>query len=142
MPPARSISSLMFVVALAACSPSDDDNVPCATAESIAACADAGAAMPFQKLYDTVIQPSCGRSGYSCHAPEGAQGGLAFNNPQSSYQTLTNTNSVRVHDVACSPLVKRIVNDDPRVRMPPATPLSQADRCALIRWVEGGAKFE
>ena len=42
-------------------------------------------------------------------------------------------------DPACSLLVERLVSSDPKLQMPPGNPLSAAERCALVQWIEKGA---
>ena len=44
-------------------------------------------------------------------------------------------------DPGCSPLLQRLHSDDTALQMPPGTPLSEPELCAVVRWVaEGGLR--
>lgn len=96
----------------------------------------------FADVYDRTLAKTCALSGASCHAAEGQAGGLSFASADVAYDHLTRgeTPLVIAGDAACSPLVERIeATDDARV-MPPGSPLSDAERCAIEQWIEDGAK--
>ena len=97
----------------------------------------------FDEVYERTLAKTCALSGASCHAAEGQAGGLSFESADAAYDHLTSgeTPHVIAGDAACSPLVERIeaTDDDARV-MPPGSPLSDAERCAIEQWIENGAK--
>ncbi len=97
----------------------------------------------FDQVYARTLQPTCAQSGASCHSAEGKQGGLDFDDPDRAYAALLGEGSeearVIAGDPACSLLVERLVSSDPKLQMPPGNPLSAAERCALVQWIEKGA---
>ncbi len=99
----------------------------------------------YEPSYDNVfaitLKPTCAKSGVSCHASTGHQGGLAFENADEAYrQLLESTQVVRAGDAACSALVGRIRATDGKVRMPPGRSLVRSEQCAVLRWIQNGAK--
>jgi hypothetical protein len=114
-----------------------------------ATCVDpppAGCAPLYSPTYDEIftrtLQPTCGKSGSSCHSAQGAQGGLVFENADDAYRRLTDPNRPRVvpGDPACSMMIERLSSDDPMRRMPPGRALSEPERCSISKWIEAGAK--
>lgn len=97
----------------------------------------------FDQVYTRTLKPSCAISGASCHASEGAMGGLVFADEGSSYALLLGQNGSKAQiipgDAACSPLIERLHATDTTV-MPPGAPLADAERCAIARWIQNGAK--
>ncbi|HZO13117.1 MAG TPA: hypothetical protein VFB62_07655, partial [Polyangiaceae bacterium] len=43
----------------------------------------------FDNIFTNTLQPTCARSGSSCHAPEGAQNGVSFGTPDQAHKVLT-----------------------------------------------------
>lgn len=110
-------------------------------------CVDAGVAIEhcasepapdYATLFETVLRPTCGREGPSCHGP-GADDSLFFVGAEESRAYLLEHHVVP-GSPACSELYQRVTSDDPFFRMPPAEPLSEASRCAIARWIEAGAR--
>lgn len=93
----------------------------------------------YANVFSRTFQPSCGKPGVSCHANEGRQGGISFEDEDSAYGAIVGK-SVRAGDPACSELVARITSTDGMVRMPPGAPLPVGERCAVVRWIADGAK--
>lgn len=98
----------------------------------------------YAEIFDRTLRPTCGQAGSSCHAAEGAKGGLVFEDPDVAYDQLLNGSGGRPArvvpgDAACSPLVERIASTDPKRLMPPGRPLSEEVRCSIVKWIEGGA---
>ena len=97
----------------------------------------------YEPTYDAVfrstLQPSCAKSGVSCHASTGRQGGLDFDDPEAAYAALT-ARHVRPGRPECSPLVHRIASTDGNFRMPPGRSLEIGAQCAIHRWVAAGAR--
>ena len=122
-----------LVVLLVACSDGSD------------ACVDVPApgctpqyAPTFQNIFDNTLLPSCGVAGSTCHAPEGAQGGLVLAEIEASHAALTTT---RVDSEApgCGTLLQRVAADEPGRVMPPGDPLPDGVVCAITQWVAMGA---
>ncbi|MFO0591028.1 MAG: c-type cytochrome domain-containing protein [Polyangiaceae bacterium] len=95
----------------------------------------------FDNVYARTLAKTCALSGGSCHAAEGQAGGLSFESADAAYEHLTSGTKPRViaGDAACSLIVERIEATDDRV-MPPGSPLSDAERCAVEQWIENGAQ--
>lgn len=134
-------SLLLVAVALAcACSPGDDDGGDDATCVPY----DAACAPLYQPTFDQVFQrtlkPTCALSGRSCHAAEGRQGFLVYEEPDEAYDLLLQSGAVKPGDASCSKLAYRIGTDRASRRMPPGAPLSEAERCAIQKWIADGAK--
>lgn len=96
----------------------------------------------FDNVYEKSLAKTCALSGSSCHASEGGAGGLVFDSADGAYQHLTSGKKPRVigGDAACSPLVERIESADDATVMPPGSPLSDPERCAIEQWIQNGAK--
>jgi hypothetical protein len=101
-------------------------------------CDEGGAAPDYSELFATLLRPSCGRSGVSCHG-EGSDAALLFIDEAESRAYLLE-HFVTPGSAACSELYLRATSDDVFFRMPPAQPLSDAERCAIARWIESGAR--
>jgi hypothetical protein len=96
----------------------------------------------FDNVYSRTLSQGCAASGSSCHSSEGAKAGLNFSSADQSYALLLGEDDgiarVSAGDAGCSILVQRLEsNSDP---MPPGQPLSEAERCAIIQWIDQGAK--
>lgn len=132
------LGSLM--VALASCRDNESADPPLV-------CLDAGATGPcepayeptYDNLYANTFQPRCAKSGFSCHSPEGHQGGLDFFDKEAVYGQLLQR-SVRAGSPECSNLVARVKSLDGFQRMPPGRSLSDGDQCAIVEWIRAGAK--
>lgn len=96
----------------------------------------------FDNVYEKTLAKTCALSGSSCHSAEGAQGGLSFESADAAYEHLTGGGDPKVKsgDAACSLLVERIESTDDATLMPPGSPLSDAERCAIEQWIQNGAK--
>lgn len=97
----------------------------------------------FDQVFTRTLQPSCALSGASCHASEGAMGGLVLADADAAYASLLGQNGeksrVVAGDAACSLLVERLDATGDAV-MPPGAPLADAERCAVAQWIQNGAK--
>jgi hypothetical protein len=121
---------------LAACGPQPPPPVCTDAGAALEACASAP--IPdYATLFETVLRPTCGREGPSCHGP-GADDRLFFIDEEASRAYLLEHHVVP-GSAACSELHQRVTSDDPFFRMPPAEPLPEASRCAIARWIEAGA---
>lgn len=139
--PALSTTSMaVAMLSLAGCPDSD-------TAAPGPICLDAGVearcAPAYEPTYDAIyantLRPSCAKSGVSCHASTGRQGGLSFEDAEEAYASLRRS-QVRPGEPACSVLVQRVLAESGSVRMPPGRSLSPGEQCAIIRWIADGAR--
>jgi hypothetical protein len=130
---------LLPMLALAAC-PSDNGEEPvvCLEAGSLGSCTPAYEPT-YDNLYANTFQPTCAKSGFSCHSPEGHQGGLNFFDKEAVYTQLLNR-PVKPGNPECSNLVQRVISTDGFQRMPPGKSIAEGEQCAIIEWVRAGAK--
>ncbi len=106
-------------------------------------CADAvlpdcsGTTAPdFETLERTVLAPSCVVMA-ACHSSFEHQGDLILEDPATAYDQLSRF--VTPGDAQCSVVAERITTTSLTRRMPPAGGLSDANRCAILTWIEAGA---
>jgi hypothetical protein len=92
----------------------------------------------FDNVYAMTLQTTCGSGRAACHSAAGAQGGMAFDTKQHAYDALL-AGRVTPNDPGCSKLIVRTSSPGAAYQMPPGDPLNQAERCALIQWVQAGA---
>lgn len=93
----------------------------------------------YDAVYANTLHPSCAKSGVSCHASKGKQGGLNFDDADDAYAALRQ-GMVQPGEPACSVLVHRIVAQSGEVRMPPGRSLPPGEQCAIVRWIAEGAR--
>jgi hypothetical protein len=95
----------------------------------------------FDNVYTNTLAVSCAVGNGTCHTGDGASaGGLAFNTADSSYEALTGASQRAIaSDAACSPMVVRVAGGGDNA-MPPGKPLSAEERCAIVQWVQNGAR--
>ncbi|HWU91348.1 MAG TPA: hypothetical protein VN253_28975 [Kofleriaceae bacterium] len=91
----------------------------------------------FANVYNTTLRVGCGSQLSSCHARGGA-GGMSLEDPDTAYQSLL-AGRVKPGDPGCSEMIVRTTESGKDYAMPPGAPLSAAERCSLILWVERGA---
>ena len=97
----------------------------------------------YDAIYTQILRPTCGQSA-TCHASGSVKGGLSFATADESYAMLLGQNGaparVTAGNASCSPLMERIMSDDPSYRMPRGSnPLSEAETCAITKWIANGA---
>ena len=139
MPRLLVVLSLLGALALAAsCSKSEDGPVVCLEAGSLDGCTPAYEPT-YDNLYANTFQPTCAKSGFSCHSPDGHQGGLNFFDKEAVYGQMVG-HSVRAGSPECSVLVQRVLSTDGFQRMPPGKSIPAGEACAIIAWVRDGAK--
>lgn len=96
----------------------------------------------FDEIHTRTLAPTCALAGTSCHAPEGAQAGLVLDDIDTAYDELLGViDHARVTpgDPSCSLLSRRLFASAPATVMPPGAPLSDAERCVFVRWINDGA---
>ena len=96
----------------------------------------------FDQVFRQTLMPKCGVGNGSCHDPNGGNGGLVIDVPDGTYDALMNRNIVLPGDPECSLLIRVVEGHPSTSLMPPGSPLSAEERCALIQWVASGAKFQ
>jgi hypothetical protein len=94
----------------------------------------------FDQVFAKTLKPSCAKTGPSCHNNVGKRRGLIFEDPDTAYQLLQQQGVVHGGDAACSEVVVKVTSTDPLVRMPPAASIPLGEQCAIVHWVQDGAK--
>jgi hypothetical protein len=92
----------------------------------------------FHNIYTMTLRDTCGSTNASCHSAIGRSGGMSFADEASAYAALT-AGRVKPDDPSCSKMVVRTSSPGTPYQMPPGDPLGEAERCALIQWVQAGA---
>ncbi|MCP4445198.1 MAG: hypothetical protein GY811_07640 [Myxococcales bacterium] len=92
----------------------------------------------YQEVFSRTIVPRCAVEGGACHGGSGSQGGLRMDDIDETYAHLVGEGRVVPGDASCSLLVIRMEGGGGF--MPPGTPLSEAERCAVQTWVTEGAQ--
>ena len=84
------------------------------------------------------LRDACGSQRASCHSRAGKQGGMSFEDQQHAFDALRNGRVVPGNP-GCSKMIVRTDSPGASYQMPPGDPLSEAERCTLIQWVQSGA---
>jgi len=92
----------------------------------------------FDNVYTMTLHDTCGSQRASCHSAAGMSGGMSFADPPHAFAALRNGRVVP-GDPGCSKMIVRTDSPGASYQMPPGDPLSPAERCALIQWVQAGA---
>lgn len=92
----------------------------------------------FDNLYTRTLRDTCGSQSSSCHSEVGMQGGMSFQDQQHAFDALR-AGRVVPGNPGCSRLIVRTDSPGAAYQMPPGDPLSEAERCVLILWVQAGA---
>jgi hypothetical protein len=92
----------------------------------------------FDNVYTNTLRDGCGSRAVACHSREGQRGGMSFEDPATAHAALL-AGRVTAGDASCSELIVRIASVGKSYQMPPGAALPEAERCALIRWVQDGA---
>ena len=93
----------------------------------------------FDNIYNMTLRDSCGSQRASCHSAAGRQGGMSFEDEQHAFDALR-AGRVVPGDPGCSKMIVRTDSPGAGYQMPPGDPLSEAERCGLILWVQAGAQ--
>ena len=129
-PPRLLVAAIALIAACAS-----DPPPACITVDT--ACAPLYAPT-FANVYTMTLQPTCGSTNSSCHSAAGLQGGMSFEDAAHAYAALRN-GRVMPGNPGCSKMIVRTSSPGTDYQMPPGDPLSAAERCALIQWVQAGA---
>src|ERR1041384_1815683 len=91
--------------------------------------------------YKQDIQPLLAQKCYACHGPDVQQAGLRLDLRQNALRGSDYGPVIKIGDSAASKLIRRVVDGDGGLQMPPTGPLSD-DEIALLRaWIDQGAEF-
>ena len=93
----------------------------------------------FENVYKNTITLRCATGGGACHLAEGAQGNLILEGLDAAYDALVDAGRVIPGDPDCSMMIKRLFATRSTGLMPPGSPLSEPERCAVTEWVRRGA---
>src|SRR5215468_4054779 len=91
--------------------------------------------------YKQDIQPLLSHNCYSCHGPEVQQAGLRLDLRQNALRGGDYGPVIKIGDSAASKLIRRLVDGDGGLQMPPTGALSEHDIGLLRAWIDQGAEF-
>jgi hypothetical protein len=99
----------------------------------------------FDALYTNTLSTTCAGMPGTCHSFSSREGGLAFYDPDLSYDLLLGLHDGRVRvrpgNAACSLLIELLLGESRDDRMPPSDePLPDAEICTFVRWIQDGAE--
>ena len=100
----------------------------------------------FHNVYVNTLVPDCSMTS-ACHSAAGHQANLSFADDEASAYAALMANSsidtsrarVEPGNPACSLLIVRTDSPGTDYQMPKGAPLTAAQSCALIQWVQAGA---
>lgn len=91
--------------------------------------------------YKQDIQPLLAQKCYSCHGLEVQQAGLRLDLRQNALRGGDYGPVIKIGDSAASKLIRRLVDGDGGLQMPPDGALSDAEIGLLRAWIDQGAEF-
>ena len=91
--------------------------------------------------YKQDIQPLLEQKCYSCHGPEVQQAGLRLDLRQNALRGGDYGPVLKIGDSAASKLIRRVVDGDGGLQMPPTGALSDDEIGLLRAWIDQGAEF-
>src|SRR5688572_20622266 len=91
--------------------------------------------------YDAQIRPILAQHCYGCHGPEAQQSGLRLDLRQPAMRGGDYGPVITPGNSADSKLIRRIINGDGGLQMPPTGPLSEDEINLLRAWIDQGADF-
>ncbi|MCA9622577.1 MAG: hypothetical protein KC731_26335 [Myxococcales bacterium] len=91
----------------------------------------------FANVHENTLVESCA-VGSTCHTADARRGGLDLETADAAYAGLVDDGRVVAGDPSCSLLAQRIASEGDDV-MPPGAPLADAERCAILQWIDAGA---
>src|SRR5215813_4030570 len=91
--------------------------------------------------YKRDIQPLLAQNCYSCHGPEVQQAGLRLDLRQNALRGGDYGPVIKIGDSAASKLIRRLVDGDGGLQMPPSGPLTNEEIGLLRAWIDQGAEF-
>jgi hypothetical protein len=124
-----------------ACETQEDPAPPACVDFDASSCAPLYAPT-FDDVFTRTLVPSCATGGGSCHASASALGardnGFFVDDTDATHARVT-ADFVEAGDAQCSPIVVRLLVDDPDLRMPPGGELAEGEICSVAQWIEMGA---
>jgi hypothetical protein len=93
----------------------------------------------YAEVFANTLRPDCGVGG--CHAGARPRGGLDLSEIDRAYDGLLD-GRVIPGDPAHSEAVQRLYTTLRAYQMPPGDPLTDAEKCAVVQWIHGGAHRE
>src|SRR5215216_1272474 len=91
--------------------------------------------------YKLDIQPLLAQKCYACHGPEVQQAGLRLDLRQNALRGGDYGPVIKIGDSASSKLIRRLVDGDGGLQMPPTGALSDDEIGLLRAWIDQGAEF-
>ena len=91
--------------------------------------------------YQRDIQPLLAQKCYSCHGPEVQQAGLRLDLRQNALRGGDYGPVIKIGDSGASKLIRRLVDGDGGLQMPPTGELSEDEIGLLRAWIDQGAEF-
>src|SRR5262245_63115916 len=91
--------------------------------------------------YKQDIQPLLAQKCYSCHGADVQQAGLRLNLRQNALRGGDYGPVIKIGDSASSKLIRRVVDGDGGLQMPPTGALSDDEIGMLRAWIDQGAEF-
>ena len=91
--------------------------------------------------YKQDIEPLLAAKCYACHAAEVQQAGLRLDLRQNALRGSDYGPVIKIGDSAASKLIRRVVDGDGGMKMPPTEPLSHDEIGLLRAWIDQGAEF-
>src|SRR5215831_4718270 len=91
--------------------------------------------------YKKDIQPLLAQKCYSCHGSEVQQAGLRLDLRQNALRGSDYGPVIKIGDSAASKLIRRVVDGDGGLQMPPTGALSDDEIGLLRAWIDQGAEF-
>ena len=90
--------------------------------------------------FEKDVQPILAQKCHSCHGEEAQQSGLRLDKRQNALRGGDYGPVIMPGDSAGSKLIRRLVNGDGGLQMPPTGPLSDEEIGVLRAWIDQGAK--
>src|ERR1700709_855402 len=91
--------------------------------------------------FEKDVQPILAQKCYSCHGDEAQQSGLRLDKRQNALRGGDYGPVINVGNSAESKLIKRLVNGDGGLQMPPTGALADEEIGILRAWIDQGADF-
>src|SRR5215510_9782339 len=91
--------------------------------------------------YKQDIQPLLAQKCYACHGPDVQQAGLRLDLRQNALRGGDYGPVIKIGDSASSKLIRRVVDGDGGLQMPPTGALSDDEIGMLRAWIDQGAEF-
>jgi mono/diheme cytochrome c family protein len=115
-----------------------------ALAAALAAAAWPGAAVAEPVDFSRDIQPLLAKRCFSCHGPDGQEGGLRLDQHDGATAELSSgVKAIVPGNAPASAILERITSTDPDVQMPPEGPrLTAAQVDAIRTWIDEGAHWK